>query len=230
MNISLLLFFAAGLASFLSPCVLSLIPVYLGLLGFESGQPKSSAKAILPILIFFLGFTLVFLTLGLTATLLGNLLFSLKVWIARIGGVLIFLFGLQLTGWVNIPFLNFEKKVQVNTEKGHLLGAFLLGVFFSAGWSPCIGPILGSLLTALVIQNASIAQGLVSLLAYSLGLALPFLLAGLGLFPLLKKLVASMKVMHYIQVVSGIILCLSGLLLAFGVYSQLAQFAGIFNL
>jgi len=226
MSIGLGMVFVAGLVSFLSPCVISLVPGYLGALGLEEVKGEGKLKVFWVGLVFFLGFTFVFLTFGLTATLLGSVLFAIKPWVARIGGLVILVFGLHLTGLVTLPCLNYEKKVNLKKEfRNKYILAFMLGIFFSAGWSPCIGPILGSILTALAIGEFTVGEGILFLFVYSLGMGLPFLLAAIGFQPLSKKISHYKKGLHFIQVASGIILCLSGILLIFGIFSKLAQFS-----
>lgn len=229
MSGSIGLFFLAGLISFLSPCVLSLVPAYLGALGYESANSTAHRNALATGAFFFLGFTCVFLTLGFTATLIGNLIAVIKPWIGRIGGLVLIIMGLQLTGWVNLSFLNYELHPTIKTAgKNRYFAAFLMGIVFSAGWSPCIGPILGSVLTALAIKNTTIPQGLVSLLFYSLGLGIPFLIIASGFQPVLKWLIENKQTLHFVQVVCGVLLCVSGLLLLLGVYTRLAQFSTFF--
>lgn len=226
MSIGLGLVFLAGLVSFLSPCVISLVPAYLGALGFDSSRGRGQSSIILVGFFFFLGFTIVFLTLGFASTLIGNILYEIKPWIARIGGLIVLLFGLHLTGLISLPFLNYEWQINSKKEfQNKYINALLMGVFFSAGWSPCIGPILGSILTSLAAGNATVWQGLVYLLAYSLGLGLPFMLAATVAQPLIKRINLNKKGLHILQVVCGFVLCITGVLLALGIFSKLAQFS-----
>ena len=228
MSIGLGLVFLAGLVSFLSPCVISLAPAYLGAIGsFEVINEKKGnqrANAMISGCFFVLGFSLIFVLLGFSATLLGNLLYQIKPWLARIGGLLIVIFGLHITGLINIPLLNYEfRPRKTNRIAGGLMGAFLMGIFFSAGWSPCIGPILGSILTTLAASQVSLWHGILYLSAYSLGMAIPFLMMSAGIQPIFQAIKAHKKVLHVIQIVSGILLSITGVLLMFGVFSRLAQ-------
>jgi cytochrome c-type biogenesis protein len=232
MGVSLGLVFLAGLVSFLSPCVLSMVPIYLGTLGAQSAPTSETQKRRLPLLIpgllFVLGFTLIFVTLGFTATILGNWLFFLKPWIARVGGLMIFIFGIHLTGLIRIPYLDFEwKPRQTFSSQNRFLNPLFMGIFFSAGWSPCIGPILGTILTSLATSKTNPAQGVFYLFFYSLGIALPFLLVALGLQPVVKYFTQKPILMRRIQQVSGDFLALFGVLLMLGLISRLTQFSPV---
>lgn len=172
--------FSAGLLSFLSPCVLPLIPSYVTFvtgLSLEDLQ-HSRRIALIHSLLFILGFTLVFLALGATATSLGRLLGYNREWVGRIGGVLVIGLGLYLLGVFNFAALGRERRIHVANKPLGYLGTVLVGMAFAAGWTPCIGPILGAVLT-FTASSADLNRGLVLLLAYSVGLAIPFLLAAL---------------------------------------------------
>jgi cytochrome c-type biogenesis protein len=172
--------FTAGLLSFLSPCVLPLIPSYVTFvtgLSLEDVQ-RSRRIALIHSLLFVAGFTLVFLALGATATTLGRMLGYNRVWLGRIGGVLVIVLGLYLLGVFNVGLLARERRVHIATKPLGYLGTLFVGMAFAAGWTPCIGPILGAVLTY-TASSADLNRGLVLLLAYSLGLAVPFVLAAL---------------------------------------------------
>ncbi|MEA5077320.1 MAG: cytochrome c biogenesis protein CcdA [Anaerolineaceae bacterium] len=231
MSFSLVAFFIAGLLSFLSPCILPLLPGYMGLIGTWGNEGVGRRQKIFLILMFIVGFTLVFLSLGLTATLLGNLIFAAKSWVARVGGVVIFLLGLHLAGILNIPFLNYEKKISFSEDhKNRYFVSLLMGVVFSAGWSPCIGPLLGSLLTALVVQSTPILAGVLCLFSYSLGLGIPIFLVGVLENEILRRLIARKKVLHYIQVGSGILLVITGLMLVFNLFPIFSGLPSLFTI
>ena len=229
-NVGVGLAFLAGLASFLSPCVFSLIPAYVGYLSGRSvaasraGSEPNKLVTLFHGLAFVLGFSAVFLTLGLTLSAIGTLLYDLRFWLAKIGGVIVVIFGLHMTGLLRIPFLEYDLRPQtkVDQRRGFLSSA-LLGVTFSAGWSPCIGPILGAILT-LAINEGSISQGVWLLSFYSAGLAIPFLLAALGIGWVTTILRKYSKLMHYVEIGMGIVLIIVGVMLFFGVFNQLAQF------
>ena len=172
--------FTAGLLSFLSPCVLPLIPSYVSFitgLSLEDVQ-RSRRVAIVHALLFILGFTLIFLALGATATVLGRLLLRHRDWVGRVGGVLVIVLGLYLLGLFNVGALARERRVHIADKPLGYLGTVLVGMAFAAGWTPCIGPILGGVLTY-TASSADLNRGLLLLFAYSLGLALPFLLAAM---------------------------------------------------
>ena len=166
-EVGLGLAFLAGLASFLSPCVFSLVPAYVGYLSGRSVAAGQSAveqnrlATFLHGLAFVIGFSLIFLTLGLTMSAVGSLLYDLKFWLAKIGGIIVIVFGLHMTGILRIPFLEYDLRPQTKIQQRRsYFSSLLLGITFSAGWSPCIGPILGMILT-LAINEGSISQGVV---------------------------------------------------------------------
>ena len=230
MTLSLGLVFLAGLVSFLSPCVLSMVPVYLGILGAAGTTEGQTRKTHFDLLLtgtfFILGFTVIFITLGFSATVFGNFFYFLKPWIARIGGILIVLYGLHLSGIITLPFLDYEwKPIQKINFQNRYMNAFLMGIVFSAGWSPCIGPILGTILTALAASEVTVSQGLLYLLLYSLGIGLPFLVAAEGFQPLVQKIKQNHILVRRIQQASGILLVIIGVLLTLGWLTRLAQIA-----
>lgn len=172
--------FAAGLLSFLSPCVLPLVPSYITFvtgLSLEDVQ-RSRHLALVHALLFVCGFTLVFLVMGATATALGRLLGYNREWLSRVGGVLVIVLGLYLLGVFNFGALSRDRRFHIANKPLGYLGSLLVGMAFAAGWTPCIGPILGAVLTY-TASSADLNRGLGLLLAYSLGLAVPFLLAAL---------------------------------------------------
>jgi len=228
MNVSLGLAFVAGLASFLSPCVFPLIPVYVGYLG---GRSVASGQAALDQqrwvtfshgLAFVLGFSVVFITFGILISELGQLLFSFRDWIEKIGGVIVVLFGLHLSGIFTFHWLDYDLRPKTLADQRlSYFSSFLMGVFFSAGWAPCIGPVLGAIYTILWIDG-SILRGTIILSVYSAGLAIPFLLAVLGIDWLTRRLAQYKNVSHYVEVTTGIMLVVLGIMLFFGVFQELA--------
>lgn len=225
-NISAGIAFLAGLASFLSPCVLSLVPAYIGYLGGRAAGGESNAKnrwiTFSHGVAFVIGFTLVFLLFNIVASALGGLLYDIRNWIARIGGLIVVIFGLHMIGIIRIPFLQYDVRVHssVNQNLGYL-SSVLMGVFFSAGWSPCVGPVLGTILT-LSANGGNLWVGTMLGLAYSAGLAIPFLVAALGIGWVTTLLRKYGKVMHYVEVIMGILLVIIGILLITGKFALLA--------
>lgn len=231
-NITIGLAFLAGLASFLSPCVFSLVPAYVSYLGGRSAASARDGIADKWVtfthgLAFVVGFSMVFILLGVAASALGGLLYDLQTWIARIGGIIVIIFGLHLTGIIKIPLLQYDLRAQTapDRRKGYL-SSVLMGVFFSAGWSPCVGPVLGAILT-LSLSGGSILLGTQLLTAYSAGLAIPFLIAALGIGWVTTILKKYGKLMHAVEVVMGIVLIIVGLMLTLGIFETMARY-GLF--
>jgi cytochrome c-type biogenesis protein len=228
-NISLGLAFLAGLASFLSPCVFSLVPAYIGYLGGRAvgGEATSRENRWVTFshgLAFVLGFSAVFILLGVATSAFGSLLFDLRFILAKVGGIVVIIFGLHMIGVFRLRFLEYDTRIQElpDPKLGYLSSA-LLGVFFSAGWSPCVGPVLGAILT-LALSGGSISQGASLLTAYSAGLAIPFLAAALGVGWVSYTLRKYSKLMRYVEIAMGVILVVVGIMLFSGTFERLAQF------
>ena len=227
-NITLGLAFLAGLASFLSPCVFSLVPAYVGYLsgraaGGEGGE-NNKFVTFTHGLAFVLGFSVVFILLGVAASAFGGLLYDIRNWLAKIGGLVVIIFGLHMIGVYRIPFLEYDTRVQsIPDQKWGYLSSALLGVFFSAGWSPCVGPVLGAILT-LAINGGNIGQGASLLTAYSAGLAIPFLVAALGIGWVGAALRKYSKAMRYVEIAVGVILVIVGIMLFSGTFELLARY------
>jgi cytochrome c-type biogenesis protein len=219
--------FLAGLASFLSPCVFSLIPAYIGYLGGRAiGGEATERNRFITFthgLAFVLGFSAVFITLGVASSAFGRLLFDLRFILAKVGGIVVIIFGLHIIGVFRIPFLEYDTRVQKMPDRrwGYLSSA-LMGVFFSAGWAPCVGPVLGAILT-LALNGGSISTGVSLLSAYSAGLAIPFLLAALGVGWVSLTLRKYGKAMHYIEIGMGVVLVILGIMLFAGIFERIAQ-------
>ncbi len=230
-QITIGLAFLAGLASFLSPCVFSLVPAYVGYLGGRAvgGNGESNRWVTFSHgLAFVLGFSIVFVLLGVAASFAGSLLYDARFWLAKIGGVVVTVFGLHMIGLIHIPFLSYDTRVnQAPDQKWGYLSSALMGVFFSAGWSPCVGPVLGAILT-LAINGGSVSQGASLLSAYSAGLAIPFLVAALGIGWVTTILRKYNKVMRYVEIAMGVILVIVGLMLLTGIFELIAQRAQFF--
>jgi cytochrome c-type biogenesis protein len=231
-NISLGLSFLAGLASFLSPCVFSLVPAYIGYLGGRSAGIAKTGEINRWVTFthgfaFVLGFSVVFVSLGVASSALGGILYDLRTYLAKIGGIIVVIFGLHMIGVFRIPFLEFDTRRQEAPDRrlGYL-SSFLMGIFFSAGWSPCVGPTLGLILT-LSFTGGSVLQGITLLSAYSAGLAIPFLLAAFGIGWVTTVIRKYGKVMRYVEIGMGVVLVIVGLMLFFGTFEQLSRF-GLF--
>ena len=222
MNDSVSLFgaFVAGILSFISPCVLPIVPGYLSFISganlaqFKDGElPKGLARRVaITSLFFVLGFSTVFVALGAAATWIGYYLQQYKRPLGMAGGVVIILLGLHTAGILPIKWLLYEKRAEVKTRPVGLLGAYVVGLAFAFGWTPCIGPILGAILFY-ASQQETVREGVFLLLAYSLGLGIPFIAAGLaihGFFATFARLRRHMKAIEY---VAGGLLIAVGLLL-----------------
>tara|TARA_B100001173_G_C15948895_1_gene530443 strand:- start:472 stop:1185 length:714 start_codon:yes stop_codon:yes gene_type:complete len=214
MLIKSFLAFGAGFISFLSPCVLPLIPGYISYISGESlgDIVEQQKKVILKTVLFSLGFSLVFISFGATASLIGNILLENSNTLRIIAGIIIIIFSLQLIGILNLNFLNQEKRFQTKNYSNNLFFPVLVGAAFGFGWTPCIGPVLGSILTLAAVES-SIGKGILLLSFYSLGLAIPFILSGYGIS---KFLAFSKKFRKNIKIVSatgGVILLITGILI-----------------
>jgi cytochrome c-type biogenesis protein len=216
--------FLAGLLSFLSPCVLPVVPSYLSYVTGISGVAEMQRRrhlALLHAALFVVGFTLIFVALGATATALGRLLNTYQQWLERVGGALIVLFGLYCVGALKIGFLSREARWDLGDKPLGYLGSVLAGLAFGAGWTPCIGPILGSILLY-TSSRADFGQGLVLLLAYSLGLAIPFLVAAWALEWFLGWMQRFRKYVAWVERIAGVLLIAFGLLLLTGSFALLS--------
>ncbi len=220
-NVYFITVFLEGLASFLSPCVLPLIPVYLTYLTGQSvqdiGEDSSKSKLMLNSIGFVLGFSIVFIALGAAATSLGKFLRQHQYIIRKISGILIIVFGLFHAGFVDIPFLNREKRRQIQKSNApSFITSILIGMGFSFGWTPCIGPILTSvLLMASNVETLSAGMGLLGV--YSLGLGVPFIVMALLMGTMWDRFKNLYKYMDLIKKISGILLMLIGILMFFNI-------------
>ena len=208
----LLIAFSAGLISFLSPCVLPLIPGYISYISGTTYNELLETKVKLSPLIFFtLGFSIVFILFGAAATFIGQLFLSYSNELRIVAGIIIIIFSLHILGFLNLKFFNYEKRFQVSNNNG-FFGPILLGMAFGFGWTPCIGPILGSILV-LATTEESLIRGIILLCFYSLGLAIPFILSGLLIQKFIgvsNKLKSKMKL---IVNISGYLLLVTGILI-----------------
>ncbi len=242
-KITIGLAFLAGLASFLSPCVFSLVPAYIGYLGGRAAAVQSAGGHVsnydivrsnrlttfLHGLAFVLGFSVVFVILGVAVSEAGGFLYDVRSYLAKIGGIVVIIFGLHMIGVYRIPFLEYDARLHnVPSQKFGYISSALLGVFFSAGWSPCVGPVLGTILT-MAINGGSVSLGAKLLSAYSAGLAVPFLAAAIGIGWVTTILRKYSKVMHYVEIAMGVVLVIVGVLLFAGVFELMARFGYYVN-
>ena len=219
--------FLAGLASFLSPCVFSLVPAYIGYLGGRAvgGEATENNRFITFThgLAFVLGFSMIFIILGVATAAFGRLLFDLRFILSKVGGLIVMIFGLHMIGIFRIPFLEYDTRIQkVPDRKWGYLSSAMMGVFFSAGWAPCVGPVLGSILT-LSLNGGSVSTGVSLLSAYSAGLAIPFLIAALGVGWVSITLRKYGRIMHYVEIAMGVVLVILGFMLFTGIFERIAQ-------
>ncbi|HLW79776.1 MAG TPA: cytochrome c biogenesis protein CcdA [Terriglobia bacterium] len=234
-QLSISIAFVAGVVSFLSPCVLPLVPGYISMLSGESMEAlKASGSAPLASRIlrnsvaFVAGFSIVFVLLGASATWVGHFLLSQRTTFNIIAGVIVIVFGLHLTGLVRIPLLYRDARLDTGAPKRGLAGSFVLGFAFAFGWTPCIGPILTAILL-LAAKRDTLIAGMFLLAIYSAGLAIPFLLTGLGLSQFLKFYSRFRRHLHVVEVLSGVLLIAIGLLMAFNRFTLLSGYLTFLN-
>ena len=209
----LLIAFGAGLLSFLSPCVLPLIPGYISFISGSSLNELIEKKTvnIFPIILFAIGFSIVFISFGATASFLGSLILNNSYHLRIAAGIIIIVFSLHILGIINLNFLNYEKKIYTEKKSG-IFSSLLIGMAFGFGWTPCIGPILGSIL-ALASTEQSLNRGILLLVFYSLGLAIPFILSG---YLIQKFLVFSKNIKSKMNIIlksGGALLLITGILM-----------------
>ena len=227
-DVNIFIALLAGLLSFLSPCVLPLVPAYLAFLSGEATaldpdqDKRVKWKIFIQSLAFVGGFSLIFILLGLSATFIGSFILDYKDIITKIGGVLIIIFGLSMTGILKTPLAYIEKRFDYKV-KGEitLLKAFIFGIVFAAGWTPCIGPILGSILV-LASTEGSVLKGGVLLAFYSLGLGIPFLLAGLAINSFRSTIQKFNSKLNLISIIAGVLMIVLGILLLTGQLSVIS--------
>lgn len=236
MELSIWIAFVGGFFSFLSPCVFPLVPAYMGYLSGRAiqhqGNGAEAASRWITIthgLAFVLGFSVVFILLGLAFSMIGGWLYGIKDILAKIGGLIIILFGVHMTGIYRFKFLEYDLRLQSPTQKSFgFISSFLMGIFFSAGWSPCIGPVLGSIL-ALAVNTGDIGNGALLLGFYSLGLGIPFILAAIGISWVTKILVKYQKSIRITEIIMGIVLIIVGIMLMSGLFAIIAQYGNFFG-
>lgn len=225
--------FIAGLLSFMSPCVLPLIPSYityitgLSFADLQSEHPSHKVRqtAMLHSLAFILGFTVVFVLLGASATFIGSFLNQHAGFLRKAGGILIVLLGVHVTGLIPITMLLGEKRVTIHRKPAGFAGTFLVGIAFAAGWTPCIGPILAAILMVAATED-SVYHGIVLLLIYSLGLGIPFFLSSLAMHQFIVAFQRFKKYIRLFEICTGVFLVLVGVMIYF---NWLSRLSGVFT-
>lgn len=221
---SLFVALIAGIVSFLSPCVLPIVPPYLAYMGGVSmGDMADESTARRPVILaavfFVLGLSTVFIFLGFTASLLGQVFLQNQIWFGRIAGVVILGFGLHFLGVLPLPILVREARIDAGDRGGSAFGAYILGLAFAFGWTPCIGPVLGAILS-LAAQEASVMRGILLMVAYAVGLGLPFILAAIFITRALTMMKRLKAYMGLIEKLMGVLLILVGIALITGAFSR----------
>jgi cytochrome c-type biogenesis protein len=232
-NVSILVAVSAGLISFLSPCILPVIPSYLAFITGISLEELSQQenlrevrnKVIANSLMFILGFSIIFITMGASATVIGKFLYKNIRWFEVIGGVFVIVLGLHFTGIFRLKFLDREKKFHLKKKPLGYLGTCLVGMAFGAGWTPCVGPILGAIL-AMAATTQDVLKGIVLLSFYSAGMGLPFFLSAIILHKFFEYFKTIRKYFKVISVVGGVLLIIVGILLISGYFSSLSSYVG----
>jgi cytochrome c-type biogenesis protein len=227
-NVTYLAALFAGFISFISPCVLPLVPAYISFISGVSmdelrnaeRQQQMTLRLMISSLLFIGGFTLVFVLLGATATFVGGFLLKNLGLISKVAGVVLIIFGLHVAGLIKIPFLNYEARFQTGNKPTSAIGAILVGSAFAFGWTPCIGPILGGIL-AIAGSQETVGQGMLLLLVYSLGLGIPFFLTAIATQRLLRAMNRVKKHFKTIELVSGGFLIVIGVMMVFNLFTTL---------
>jgi cytochrome c-type biogenesis protein len=230
-NVSLIAAFAAGFLSFVSPCVLPLIPGYISFVSgvsleeMRGDAPPATSRlqVFITSLAFVLGFSLVFIALGASATAIGKFMFAKLPLLSKIAGAVLIVFGLHTMGVFRLAFLETEKRVHAQRKPAGPLGAMLVGVAFAFGWTPCIGPILGGILAIAGSRN-SVAEGITLLAVYSLGLGIPFLLTSLAINQFFGAAKRIRRYYHAIELLSGGLLVAIGVLILTGQLTLIVRF------
>jgi len=235
-EISIFIAFSAGLLSFVSPCVLPLVPSYLTYITGVSFKDLTDVKATARLrwvtishsLLFIIGFSTIFILMGASASYLGQVLVQYQYWIMKGGGILIILLGIHFTGVINVPFLQMEKRFELRKKPLGYVGSFLVGIVFAAGWTPCIGPILSTILIY-ASTSKSFTTGMLLLTIYSLGLGVPFLLCSLAFNSFLSAFERIKRYMRVITLVSGLFLIAIGILYLTDTFKYISAYLDMFS-
>lgn len=230
-DISLLVAFGAGIISFVSPCVLPLIPMYLSFISglsleemaSEYNKGKVIKKIVLSSVLFVIGFSIIFVALGASSTFIGRFLLSKFSILSKVAGVVIVILGLHLTGIFNLRFLNYEKRLHLDRRPKGIIGPLIIGMAFAFGWTPCVGPVLSAILLYSSSQD-TVTQGVLLLSLYSLGLGMPFLIAGVSVNAFLSFIRKMRRQLSIIKVVVGVFMAFMGILVATGSLSLIAEY------
>jgi cytochrome c-type biogenesis protein len=230
-EVSIFIAFSAGILSFVSPCVLPLVPSYITYITGVSfhelteGESKSKLRwvTIFHSLLFIIGFSTIFIIMGASASYIGQLLAQYQYWIMKVGGVLIIILGIHFTGLITLPFLQMEKRLELRKKPLGYLGSFLVGIIFAAGWTPCIGPILSTILIY-ASTSKSYYTGILLLTIYSAGLGLPFFLSSLAFNSFLSTFEKIKRYMRVITLVSGLFLIAIGILMLTDTFKDINQY------
>lgn len=216
-DVSLPIAFGAGFLSFFSPCLLPMIPAYIMYItgvDLEEDLSKVRMMALLRTFGFVVGFTIIFMIMGSSASFLGRVFIQNRMMFFRVSGILIIIFGLNMMGILNFRFLNMEKRAKSPKKVTSWFSSTLMGMAFAAGWTPCFGPVLGSILI-FAGTSATVSKGVLLLFIYSVGMAVPFLLTALFINVFIKWMAKAEKFLKYMPYISGIILVIFGLLIFF---------------
>ncbi len=233
-DISIFIAFSAGFLSFASPCVLPLIPSYITYITGVSVKDLADAETRTKLrwatashsLLFIMGFSTIFILMGASATYLGQLLTRYQYWIMKAGGVLIIILGVHFTGITNLPFLQMERRFELRKKPLGYVGSFLVGIIFAAGWTPCVGPILSTILLY-ASTSKSFTTGVVLLAFYSMGLGVPFFLSSLAINSFLSAFERIKRYMRVITIVSGLFLIGMGILLLTDTFQEINTYLNL---
>ncbi|MCP3740399.1 cytochrome c biogenesis CcdA family protein [Rossellomorea sp. BNER] len=232
-EVSIWFAFFAGVLSFFSPCVFPLLPAYVSHLTggtVEGGRMKVERSLVLTRSVgFIVGFSIIFVIMGASASFLGELFTSYRFYIEQIAGILIILFGLQMVGWINLSFLLKDTRKFNSSKKGTGVGSLFLGMAFASGWSPCVGITLSSILL-LASSTGTLTQGILLLVIYSLGLAIPFIMISFSLTKTFKVMGKINKILLKLNVVNGVLMIILGFLVFSGKMQQISAFLAAYNL